>query len=128
MGVPCLPERIEGGRFECLWRDWFGRDIVPGPSVQILPGGELRAAGRVLAPPAAGVWTRIHIVCHLGRAAGGTFDVEIATEGRPPQTIAGLPCPKGGAVRRANWIGFLCHGEGTAKIHLDNLKLTLKPL
>lgn len=121
-----LPGRIEGGGFEFLWRDWFDKDIVPGPSVQILPNGALRAAGRILAQLPADAWTRIRIRCRLGKAAPGTFDLVVETEGRPAQTFGALRCPKGKPFRRANWIGFLCHGVGNASVHIDNLEFDLR--
>jgi hypothetical protein len=121
-----LPALIEGGAFEFLWRDWYGKDIVPGPSVQILPNGALRAAGRILAQLPPDVWTRLRVSCRLGKDARGTFDLVVETEGRPAQTFAALPCPKGKSFYRANWIGFLCHGVGNATVHMDNVEMSCR--
>jgi len=43
-----------------------------------------------------------------------------------PRTFAALPCAQSKAFKRAFWLGFLCHGQGTAKVHLDNLQFTLQ--
>lgn len=121
-----LPKRIAGGAFECLWRDWYDGDIVPGPSVRISPDGAVQAAGRILARLPADGWARIRMVCRLGKAGTKTFDVEIETEGRPKQAFAGLPCPKGADFRRTNWIGFLCHGSGPTAVRVDNVAFDLR--
>ena len=75
-------------------------------------------------PP--GKWARVKITCLLGDRSDGTFDFQLAVEGEQPRTFSALPCAKGKDFKRASWIGLLCHGQGTATIHLDNLKFTLQ--
>lgn len=122
-----MPARQEGVTFMVAWRDRFAAEMLPGPTVQILPTGDVRCGGRTLTRLPADAWTRLSITCPLGKAARGTFDLVVETEGSPPQTFARLPLPKASAAfHRVSWIGFLCSGAGTATVRLDNLEMSCR--
>ena len=123
-----MVEKNDGVTFTQEWRDWFGfgQTLVSGPVLRVNPKGRLLAGNRDLAGLPPGKWARVKITCRLGDRSDGTFDLQFAVEGEQPRTFPALPCAKGKDFKRASWIGLLCHGQGTAKIHLDNLKFTLQ--
>jgi hypothetical protein len=122
-----MVEKNDGITFTQEWRDWFDHALISGPILRVNPKGRLMVNNKDLAGLPPGKWARVKITCHLGDRSDGTFDLRFAVEGEQPHAFPALPCARGKAFNRASWIGFLCHGQGTAKVHLDNLSFTLQP-
>jgi hypothetical protein len=126
IGFDLMVEKNDGITFTQEWRDWFDHALISGPVLRVNPKGRLLVGNKDLAGLPPGKWARVKLTCRLGERSDGTFDLQFAVEGEQPQTFPALPCAKGKEFKRASWIGFLCHGQGTAKFQIDNLEFALQ--
>ncbi len=106
-----------------LWHEWRtqGERYQAGPSVRFGPSGEVVAGGKMLATLPLGQWCRVEIVCPLGAAATGKYDLTVSSLGRA-QRFDRLPCGSPG-FGRLQWLGFMSMAPGHAVWYLDNLRL-----
>lgn len=111
----------EGAKLYHEWRD-AANPYNAGPSVHIEPDGRLHVGGRTLLTLPHGRWVHFEIVCKLGGAADGTFDLVVTPAGEAPQRFDGLPCVKP-AFRRLQWAGWSSEATDTRVFYLDNVKI-----
>ncbi len=113
--------RLEAGAQ--LWHEWRTQaaHYQAGPSIRFGPNGQVVAGGKLLATLPAGQWCHVEIVCPLGAAAAGRYDLTVGVPGRT-QRFAGLPCASP-SFDRLRWLGFMSMAAEPAVLYLDNLRL-----
>ena len=105
----------------CEWRD--GRQpFRVGPSLRIDGAGQLSANAKALMPVPHDQWFDVEIVCGLGQAATGTWQLTVTTPGQEPAVFEQLPCgdPEFDCLV---WLGFTSLAREKTEYYLDRLKL-----
>ena len=126
-----LREDAETDAFDVLWAldaDRLGRD--PALSRQVVSlvvksGGEFRANDTVVATVPVDQWLHVQIVCGLGSAANGIYDLTIKIPTAGTVTKLALPCGKK-TFRNLEWLGFVSMANDTAVFFIDNISLDLE--
>jgi hypothetical protein len=104
------------------WRDG-GANYHVGPSLRIEADGSLHAGGRKLMDIPHGVWFQIEIVCPLGKAATGKWDLTVRLPGRTaPLRFEGLPCDR--RCTSLQWYGFVADGDAPGVFYIDDIRLS----
>ena len=115
--------RLEAGAvFAHEWRD----AAVPyraGPSMTINADGKLIAGGKMLAELPIGKWCHVEVVCSLGQAADGTYDLSLQLPGKQPQVFRRIACGSA-KFERLEWLGFVSQATQRTVFYLDNIKLS----
>lgn len=111
--------------FYYQWRD-YTRGFVRGPTVRVLPGGQLVHGDQELMRVPVDQWVRYEVVCGLGDDATGTFDLKVFLPGEgEPRAFEGLDCEEG--FRRLDWVGFVSPGTETTIFYVDDIEVRLLP-
>ncbi len=110
-----------GFLFSYEWRD-SARPYHTGPALRIEPNGDVKVGKNKLLTVPAGQWVHFDLVCGLGRAATGTYDLEITLPGQKPQRFAGLACGKD--FNRLQNLLLIAAGTKPGVAYVDNLRIT----
>ena len=129
-GFPNLVEGRARGDFD-LWlgpgaifaHEWRTNDTpyVPGPSLRIEADGRLMVAGREVVRVPREKWFHLSITAPLGKAADGTWHLEVRLPGETAPREFDLTCAK--AFTACNWVVYISDGNEKSEIFLDNLRL-----
>ncbi|MFC1805726.1 right-handed parallel beta-helix repeat-containing protein [Planctomycetota bacterium] len=106
-----------------VWHEWRtqGQYYQSGPSIRFGPQGQVISGGRMLTTLPVGQWCHVEIVCRLGAAATGRYDLTLNVLGRA-QRFDGLACGSP-SFGRLQWLGFMSMSPGHAVWYLDNIRL-----
>ncbi len=100
------------------WRDAQSPYHV-GPSIWFYGDGRVQVAGKEAGHIPVDTWCTVEINCTLGKAAKGTWSLEITTPNGQKQTWEDLPCdPK---FRRLDWLGFVSNATVVTETNIDDL-------
>jgi hypothetical protein len=93
-----------------------------GPNLNVAADGTLLANGKPLLQLPAGEWVHFEIVCRLGPAATGKYDLTLKLPNAEPQVQAGIACsPK---FETLNCIVVMAIGDAAGVFYLDNLEFS----
>ena len=96
-----------------------------GPSLRIDAAGKLTANGRELTVVPRATWLTLGVVCVLGKAATGAYDLALRSGDGPEQVFQALPCDPG--FRRVDWLGVVSLATQRTVFYLDDVKLAREP-
>ncbi len=117
--------RLEPGAIAAHeWRDQ-SRPYLVGPSLQFRAGAPLTAQGQKLVDLPEGQWVHVEIVCKLGPAADGSYELTVTLPDRDPQHWT-LQCAAE-KFNRLEWLGFTSLANAATAWHLDNLVIQWEP-
>ncbi|NQT13468.1 MAG: right-handed parallel beta-helix repeat-containing protein [Planctomycetes bacterium] len=103
------------------WRD-DPHHYNMGPNLNVTADGMLLANGKRMLGLPAGQWVHVEIVCRLGSAATGKYDLTLVLPNADPQVHAGIACsPK---FETLNCVVFMATGDAPGVFYLDNLEFT----
>ncbi|HJN14894.1 MAG TPA: right-handed parallel beta-helix repeat-containing protein, partial [Armatimonadota bacterium] len=107
--------------FYYQWRDYTGA-FVRGPTVQIMPGGQLVHDGGELMMVPLDEWVSYAVECGLGDDGDGTFELRVSLPGEEePRVFPGLACEDG--FHRLDWVGFVSPGQDDTTFYVDNVEV-----
>lgn len=94
-----------------------------GPSIRMEADGQMVANGKPLVRLPAGQWIDVQIVCPLGKAASGAYDLRVALPNQPAKSFAKLPCDP--AFKNLSWVGFISLPNVRTAFFVDELYVEL---
>lgn len=102
-------------------RDWRRSPFRVGPTMRIMPNGELKAGGQSIASVPLGQWIHLEVTFGLGDSVGKTYELKLTWPGIETQT---LKVPYGSPdFAILTWLGFISESEGRTVFYVDNVRL-----
>jgi hypothetical protein len=122
-----LDLRLEPGAH--LFTEWRDDSVYPeniGPTVTVLPDGQVTASGRPLLRIPLSQWVHLEIEGAVGKDAATTYAVSITLPGQPPQRFDNIP-NQGTDFHELHWLGFVSLAEQAAVFYVDNVRIQPTP-
>jgi hypothetical protein len=112
--------RWEKGALMALdWRD-DPYQYNMGPNLKTTADGTLLANGKKMLQLPAGQWVHVQIVCGLGPAATGRYDLTLTLPNAQPQVHTGVACSPD--FETLNCIVLMAIGDAPGVFYLDNVE------
>jgi len=102
-------------------RDWRHSPFRVGPTLRVMPDGELRASGQSMARVPLGQWVHLDVIFGLGNTGEKTYELRLTSPGSETQAFR---APYGSAdFAVLTWLGFISESEKRTVFYVDNFSL-----